>query len=31
MVLADYEAMALGELTARAGDKVTVIKKEDSG
>lgn len=31
VVLADYEAMAPGEISAKAGDKVKVIKKEDIG
>ena len=31
MVLADYEATTDGEISANAGDKVKVIRKEDSG
>ena len=31
LVLADYEATTDGEISAKAGDKVKVIRKEDSG
>lgn len=31
VVLADYEASTNSEISAKAGDKVKVIKKEDSG
>lgn len=31
VVLADYEASTDSEISAKAGDKVKVIKKEDSG
>ena len=31
MVLADYEATETGEISAKAGDKVKVMKKENSG
>lgn len=31
VVLADYEAATDSEISAKAGDKVKVIKKEDSG
>lgn len=31
MVLADYDGNAAGEISANAGDRVKVIKKEESG
>lgn len=31
VVLADYDATTTGEISAKAGEKVKVIKKEDSG
>lgn len=31
VVLANYEATTTGEISVRAGDRVKVIKKEDSG
>ena len=31
VVLANYEATTTAEISAQAGDKVKVIKKEDSG
>ena len=31
MVLADYESVATGEISAKAGDIVNLIKKEETG
>ena len=31
VVLADYEPVATGEISAKAGDRVNVIQREDTG